>query len=232
MRHQAQGNKWAETVAQAVLYCHRHGLGVLVVDTLDKWAGQRGDAENNAGSVNEVLEPLQQAASAGLVVVIVAHQRKSIGNFGEAVRGSNALTGAVDVVAELERPRSDVLAGEGKRVLRAVSRFTSTPEELVVALTDDGYEARGDMLTAEADAERERVLGVLEQAAVLLTRKQLHEETDLAESTLDRHLKKLEEDELVHKGGAGRRGDPFVYSHHSNLYWDEAARSRASCARR
>src|SRR5206468_4029765 len=131
----------------------------------------------------------------GLVVVIVAHQRKSVGGFGEAVRGSNALAGNVDVVAELERPRSDALAGEGVRVLNAVSRFAATPEELVVALTEEGFEARGDSLTAQADAERERILAVLEEAVEPLAQKQLSEETGLAGSTLDRHLKKLEKDE-------------------------------------
>jgi hypothetical protein len=103
-----------------------HGLDVLMVDTWDKWTGLKGDAENNAGAILEALEPLVGAAGTGLSILICAHQRKSLGEFGEAVRGSNALTGGVDVVMELERPRADALAGDGVRVLQAVSRFAGT----------------------------------------------------------------------------------------------------------
>jgi predicted ATP-dependent serine protease len=136
MRHNANGRDWPDVVAEAVAYCNEHWLGVLVVDTFDKWTGLKGDAENNAGSVLEALAPLLAAAGAGLAVLVVAHQRKSLGDYGEAVRGSNALTGGVDIVAELERPRSDALAGDGVRILNAVSRYGLTPEELVLALTD------------------------------------------------------------------------------------------------
>jgi hypothetical protein len=127
MRHQANGVPWPEIMAMATSYCLAHELSVLAIDTWDKWTGLRGDAENNAGSVIEALEPLVQAAGAGLALPVLAHQRKSLGDFGEAVRGSNALTGGVDVVVELERPRSDVLAGDGVRVLNAISRYASRP---------------------------------------------------------------------------------------------------------
>jgi hypothetical protein len=42
------------------------------------------------------------------------------GRFGEAVRGSNALTGAVDIIVELERSQS--FRDPTMRVLKAVSR--------------------------------------------------------------------------------------------------------------
>jgi hypothetical protein len=209
MRHQANGREWASLVSEAVDYCHRRGLGVLAIDTWDKWTGLKGDAENNAGAILEALEPLVAAAGAGLAVLICAHQRKSMGEFGEAVRGSNALTGGVDVVLELERPRADALAGDGVRVLQAVSRFSSTPEELVIALGDEGYEARGDTLTAQADVEREQVLAALE-ALREATYDKLHEETGLTRSSLRRRLDEL--GERVSRSGAGKRGDPFVFS--------------------
>jgi hypothetical protein len=209
MRHQANGRNWAGVVSESVDYCQRHGLGVLVIDTWDKWSGLRGDAENNAGAILEALEPLVQAASADLAVLICAHQRKSFGEFGEAVRGSNALTGGVDVVLELERPRSDVLSGEGVRVLQAVSRFSGTPEELVIALGEDGYEARGDALTAAAEVERKQILAALEVLGEPSYEK-LHEETGLPRTTVQRRLEEL--GDRVVKRGAGKRGDPFLFS--------------------
>lgn len=139
MRHDAGATAWPEIVRQAIAYCVQHELAVLVIDTWDRWTSLRGDAENAAGAVNEALEPLQYAAAAGLAVLLVSHQRKSVGEFGEAVRGSNALTGGVDVVVELERPARSLQLGSQARVLRAVSRFDSTPEELYLGLGDDGF---------------------------------------------------------------------------------------------
>jgi DNA-binding transcriptional ArsR family regulator len=221
MRHQANGVPWPEIMAMATSYCLAHELSVLAIDTWDKWTGLRGDAENNAGSVIEALEPLVQAAGAGLALPVLAHQRKSLGDFGEAVRGSNALTGGVDVVVELERPRSDVLAGDGVRVLNAISRYASTPEALVIALTDEGYEARGDTLEAQADAERAQVLAAIE-ALGEATAEQLAEETGIHKSTVLKHGNRLYEEKLVDRDGKGRRGSPFVFRHFVTGLRDES----------
>jgi hypothetical protein len=61
------------------------------------------------------------------------------GEFGDAVRGSNALTAGVDVVLELERPSRGLQLSSHARVLRAVSRFSTTPEELFLELDDRGF---------------------------------------------------------------------------------------------
>ena len=162
MRHDAGTTPWPEVVRQAMAYCARHELGLLVVDTFDRWTGLRG-AENAAGAVNEALEPLQYAAAAGLAVLLVSHQRKSSGEFGEAVRGSSALTGGVDVVVELERPSRALELGSHARVLRAVSRFSSTPEELYVELDEHGFVTIESPEQVKTDAERERLLAMLEE---------------------------------------------------------------------
>jgi len=39
MRHDAGNTAWPEIVRQAMAYCHRHELAVLVVDTFDRWTG-------------------------------------------------------------------------------------------------------------------------------------------------------------------------------------------------
>jgi hypothetical protein len=103
-RQQALEKSWAGVVYEAIVYCHQKGLGVLVVDTFSEWA--RIGNENEAGEILAAIGALQMAADTGLAVVVVSHQRKAPGRFGEAVRGSNALTGAVDIVLELERSLS------------------------------------------------------------------------------------------------------------------------------
>jgi hypothetical protein len=98
MRHDAARTPFAEIVGGAVQYCHANGITVLVIDTWDKFTGLTGDKENSAGEVIAAVQPLLQAAASGLAVVIIAHQRKADGDFGEAMRGSNALVGSVDIV--------------------------------------------------------------------------------------------------------------------------------------
>jgi AAA domain len=205
-RQQALGESWASVVHSATAYCHENGLGVLVVDTFSEWA--RIQQENDAGEVLGAIAPLQEAAATNLAVQVVSHQRKSPGRFGEAVRGSNALTGAVDIIVELER--SLTFRDTNMRVLRAVSRFDETPEDLVVALTEDGYEVRGDSEHAQADEDRRRVLEAIRQVGSA-TRGELVEITRLPGPTIARHANALYEDEEVGRTGAGKRNDPHVW---------------------
>jgi hypothetical protein len=210
MRHDAGAVAWPELVRQAMTYCHQHNLGVLVVDTWDRWTSLRGDSENAAGAVNEALEPLQYAAASGLAVLIVTHQRKSAGEFGDAVRGSNALTGGVDVVVELERPLASFALGTHARVLRAVSRFSSTPEELFLELDEvnNGFTVIESPEQVKAAAERMRVADVAGGG----TSKEIAGEVELPEPTVRRHLKALQEAGHLERAGSGKRGDPFRWT--------------------
>jgi predicted ATP-dependent serine protease len=205
-RQQALESSWASVVYQATIHCHREGLGVLVVDTFSEWA--RIGNENEAGEILAAIGALQTAADTGLAVVVVSHQRKAPGRFGEAVRGSNALTGAVDIVLELERSLS--FRDANVRILRAVSRYDETPEDLVIALTEDGYEVRGDSETAKADEEAEAILSALDGLSSATT-DDLAEATDLHASKVRRHTSRLFEDERIGRTGSGKRNDPFVW---------------------
>ncbi len=218
LRHEARSTTWPETVKQAIAHCHAHGLGVLVVDTWDRWTQLRGDSENAAGAVNEALEPLQYAAASGLAVVVVTHQRKSSGEFGEAVRGSNALTGGVDVVVELERPQASLALSKHVRVLRAVSRFNSTPEEFYVELGDNGYTAVDDPAEVKVQAERAEVLEAVRAAGEPMTSRQIAEDLEKQEASVRRYLNDLLEREAVTREGKGVKGNP----HRWRLARDEA----------
>lgn len=212
MRHDAGATAWPEIVRQAIAYCAGQELGVLVVDTFDRWTGLRGDAENAAGSVNEALEPLQYAAAAGLAVLLVSHQRKSSGEFGEAVRGSNALTGGVDIVVELERPSRALQLGAQARVLHAVSRFSSTPDELYLELDDErGFELIEHPELRRADSERARVLDDVDTRDEPASADEIAEKLELEKRAVRRYLRELFENELVCRTGAGKKGDPFLW---------------------
>ena len=207
MRHEQGGRTWPQVIEQARAYCVEHEIGVLVIDTWDKWTGLRGDDESKSGSVIEALEPLMLAASDGLSVLIVAHQRKAAGKHGEAVRGSNAITGGVDVIVELERAPQEL--GRRMRVLRAESRFSTTPEELVGELTDDGaYIAQGELEGVRREAEGQLAADVVAEAPGSTT-EELAEAEDVAPATMKHRLKAAFDDDLIARAGSGRKGDPY-----------------------
>jgi AAA domain/IclR helix-turn-helix domain len=222
MRHQAYGTPWAEIVEQAVTYCHEHEIGLLVIDTWDKWTNLTGDSENSAGAVIAALEPLQRAAASGLAVLILAHQRKSYGEHGDAVRGSNALTGSVDVIVELERPKGET--GGNARILRTTSRFIDAPPELIAELTENGYEAKGDLASYEAEGERTKLLDALGAAGKPLTAPDLHEATEIPKGTVHKRMGELMDRGECVRGGAGKKSDPFrwVLSSQTALLGDES----------
>jgi DNA-binding Lrp family transcriptional regulator len=209
-RQEALGESWAGVVHSATACCHENSLEVLIVDTFSEWA--RIQQENDAGEVLSAIGALQEAAGMNLAVQIAAHQRKSPGQYGQAVRGSNALTGAVDIVIELER--SHTLRDKNMRVLRAVSRFDETPEDLVVALTEDGYEVRGDSEHAQADEDRRRIFQAIQETGSAST-KDLAELVGLPNATVNRHAAALFEAEQIGRTGSGRKGDAYTW--HSEI---------------
>src|SRR4029453_10687415 len=112
---QTQGMDWGDVVRQSAACCLEKGLELLVVDGFTRLSGLSGEEENDAGSMNKALEPLLGAAAMELSVVVITHQRKSGGKTVDSVRGSNALTGAVDIVITMP----------SRRQLNIVSRFDS-----------------------------------------------------------------------------------------------------------
>ena len=205
------GVAWPDVVADAVAECQRRGFGLLAVDTLPRFAGLRGDAENNAGDADAAMAPLQLAAADGLAVVVVRHERKAGGEVGDSGRGSSAFGGAVDIVLALKR-------GEGAtrptvRVLHALSRFDETPGELVVELQEHGYVALGDHAAVALADARGRLLADLPRSAdaAISMAELVARLTGLSPSTIERARDVLMAQGDVLRRGGGRKGDPYRY---------------------
>jgi DNA-binding transcriptional ArsR family regulator len=204
LHHTAYGASWAEIVRQAA--GHVGSGGLLIVDTLADFAGLPADSENNAGAIQSAMRPLQEAAASECAVLLVTHQRKAAGDHGEAVRGSNALTAAADIVLELERAPSSI--GSQGRVLHALSRFGSTPSDIVVSRSQDGYEAIGELAGATAAAELDRLASQMADFGEA-TVEELAESVGLAKGTVHRRLSALLAAGRATRTGGGKRGDAF-----------------------
>jgi hypothetical protein len=229
--HEALGLPWPQVAAAAIAEAERQGARAIVVDTLGRFAGLRGDGENNAGDAEAaVLALAAQATARGMAVLLIRHERKSGGEVGDAARGSSAFGGAVDIVLLLRRmehaPRKTV------RVLFALSRFDDAPDELVIDLTEHGYEPLGTPANLAREEARRLLLGVLpagpEESLAIGDRKEkrtnqqtgeveevevkgLCSLTGLKKTLADEVLGLLDEKGVISHVGEGKRGDPRRY---------------------
>lgn len=211
-RDAARGLHWEKVIDEAGKHCRAQGAEILVVDTLNSWAGLAYDDENKAGAMMAAVEPLLAAADNGLAILALVHQRKSPGSHGEAIRGSNALPGSVEIVAELER----VSMPDTARALYADSRFqTATPSKQLIELTGDGYILRAPA-EVRNDQDRDKILVALKASREPLTADQLADATGLRKP----HVYELLHDwsDVRCCGGSGHRGSPFLYQVAANSH--------------
>jgi hypothetical protein len=201
---------WPEMVAAVVEECERLGATLLVIDTLPQFAALPGDAENNAGDALAAMEPLQRAAARGLAVVIVRHDRKAGGDVGDSGRGSSAFAGVSDILISLRNP--DGKADKQRRVLRAVSRFSETPAELFIELTESGYVALGTSQQSALTAAKGSIMTEMSDSAkTALTLGEIEKLVTISRTTLQRGLNELVDEGTLERVGDGKRSSPFRY---------------------
>jgi hypothetical protein len=204
------GIAWPEVAAEAVDECARVHAVLLVVDTLPQFACLKGDSENNAGDALAAMQPLLRAAADGIGVILARHERKSGGDVGDSGRGSSAFAGAVDIVLSLRRPEGN--AKRTHRVLQALSRFSDTPPELLIELTDTGYVALGDPHEAALKETKGSILTTVPKSeAEAVDLKELTERSKVPRSTVQRAIEELLAERTLSRTGEGKRGSPFLY---------------------
>ena len=201
---------WAQIITEAVRYAKAKGATVLVVDTFAQFAKLTGDKENSAGASLEAMRPLQNARDEELAVLIIRHERKGGGAVTESGRGSNAISGAVEIVLQLKRPEGSHPSTHRK--IEALSRFEETPSELTISLTDGEYEVLGESGAVAVPMAMNRVLESLDSAPDgKLNLKQLESATCIPRTTLQAAIDQLESDGQMKRSGSGRKNDPRVY---------------------
>jgi hypothetical protein len=176
-----------------------------------------GRSENDAAGVLDFLHPLQQLTAAGAGVLVLHHPSKQATAPGRLARGSGALTGAADILIEMDA-LPNAPDGDRRRRLWAFSRHAETPRQLVIELSADGtdYAALGDFVTQEQTDYWPVLLGVLEDAPKKLTRRDVlarwpADHVKPSDVTLWRWLTQAVTIGRVRCEGSGRLKDPFVY---------------------
>ncbi len=204
--------EWPQVAAAAAAECKNIGASLLVVDTLSQFARLTGDRENNSGDALEAMQPLQQAASDGIGVVLVRHERKSGGDVGDSGRGSSAFAGAVDIVLSLRKSEGN--SGKNRRVLQSLSRFSETPNDLVIELTDSGYIAIGERReTTLKDAKDSIFRTAPEGESNALDLQALALVADQTRQTAQRAIEELVRDGMLIRIGKGKEGGSVPVFH-------------------
>jgi len=237
--HESMALSWRAAAALAGEHCAALGARLLVIDTLSQWAGMRGDMENQAGDAFESLQPLQQLAATGIAVVFVQHERKAGGDAADAGRGSSAFAGAVDTLISFRRPPyitssnarlrplPSPLEGEGPemrgksnqtqgrsaiRLLLSLSRFEDVPPELYIQRTGGRYAVIGQASNFADRSARSAIIAALPpDPDAALSVETLVEAIGAPRQTVLRAARALLADGIIHRTGAGKKGDPHRY---------------------
>jgi hypothetical protein len=210
LSHETYGRSWPSVIGAAVEQCRARKAGLLIVDTFGEFARLAHDQENSAGAAFAAVKPLQEAAAQGLAVVLVHHERKGGGQVSDAGRGSTAIGGAADVIISIRRP--DGKQKRSVRLIQAVSRFSETPPDLLIELTDDGYKSLGAPGVAARAQSASEILAVMPDARRdALTIEHLIKTTRRTRPHLQRMLDHLLEKGKIERTGKGRKGHPYRF---------------------
>ena len=217
-RHATAGLSWEDTIGLATQKAKEVGAELVIVDSLSHFSRFPRDAAKDSGAVNEAFVALQSAAAQGLAVLPIHHHRKGGGEAGEGVRDSNAIVANSDIVLELS---PDKRFPPTYRVVEALSRFRSTPPNLVLDFDketgDYTYlgtleEFQDSQKEAERDSAAREMAALLPAAVPGLTQQEVQERSGLGKSQVSEHLRRAVSLGLARRNGKGGKKDPFRYS--------------------
>jgi hypothetical protein len=179
---------------------------LIIVDTLQRLI--RAKDLNDYAEVTTRLTPiLTLARETGAAVVLVHHASKGDRAGIDAILGTTALAGSVDNVLLYNRT-------ERYRILSSVQRIGPDLPETVITL-DTGTGRVGLGLTrhdTEVAEMEQKILEVLKTASEPMQRKDIEERIEGRPGPKRGALQHLVDRGLAVRSGAGRRGDPYLYS--------------------
>ncbi|MCU0648057.1 MAG: AAA family ATPase [Gemmatimonadaceae bacterium] len=200
------------TATQLAALVHEIRPVLVVIDTIGRYYASRGlEDHNSTGEWLKLLGPdvaIFHALGEGDLScapawVFIDHARKSGGDHGQALNGSVAKQGAVDVLVEMRRGRT-----ETQRVLELTSRFDGV-RTVGLDLVEGGTYQEADVAAPVKvrHGQDAAVMLALSDAPGPLTRKQLQEATGIPEASVRRICVRLVESgeiALVEDAGRGK----------------------------
>jgi DNA polymerase-1 len=191
-------------VGEMIRLAQEHQVDIVVIDTLTTVAGL--DDEDNSGRVGAAMREFRRIANAGYAVWTLRHGRKIGGEVGDAGRGSSAISGAVDILLQLDPFKGDD-DESNLRILRGRGRMKATPtDKLTLEFDKDTeiYRLVGQAVSREARLAASILNGLEELEAFDEARGKTSGEVTLKIGkrldTVRKELKRMAEDGQVRDG--------------------------------
>lgn len=196
-----------EQLAGLQAYIVKHNIGLVFIGPLAQ-VGNLED-ENKVEGISQICKNLNQIITAtGATIFLIHHRKKtregtqygSVNSFFETSRGSSALTAAVDVAIGLERGAEET---DGKMFV-LLRDGTARVEHYTFDFTTLRLTIRDGAPPNARERNIAAVQKLLYDDPTPYTRRQIHNVTKVADSTLSRLLSDLCEDGHLTKVGTNR----------------------------
>lgn len=205
---------WKELVTEIMWAVSEYQADAVFIDPFATLAPVMD--ENDAGEVTAAITELQKITEKGAAVILTHHPSKMGGGEGRSSRGSGALPGFVDVIIEFGR-YDPSRTEDTRRVLRGLSRYSETPPEVVIDLTEGGYVLAGTRAETKQNDRESVILHLLSSTPV--TWKAIHSAwpadcgvTRPSERSLRYDLERLHASGAIVREGEGTKMSPYKYS--------------------
>jgi len=154
--HVVKDMGWKEILGQVERAIDAENVTLIIVDTLSAfWHIQdESDSAKVQPAVNALTNIVQEK---NVACLIMHHMRKTAGEGGSMIRGSNALPGAVDMPIEMKRTPKR----RNQFVLDSYSRFSETPESLLIERNNQHFLALGDADQYSKEQVKKSILDAL-----------------------------------------------------------------------
>ena len=178
---------------------------LVVVDTLIQLVPIK-DLNDYAHTARALQPLLALTRRSNAHVLCLHHSRKSGGSHGAEGLGSQALSGAVDVILSLKR-------GEHYRSISSTQRRGRPLEESVLRLDEDTglVELAGTKADVDTEIKGGEILAFLEGLSEPVRMETIQEELKCQRKPLNDALRALVEQSKIGRSGSGKKGDPYRY---------------------
>jgi hypothetical protein len=208
-------DQWNELVDRCFAMRQRGELDLIAIDPLASFLP--GHSDSDAGTLLEMLHPLQRLAADGVAVLLLHHPRKKASDEGSSARGSGALLGFVDIIVELSRV-GRLNSDRRRRKLIAFSRYEATPHKLYYQWDPES----GDFqhMPNPIESRFRDNWPILKAMLNMRTAPSTHLEVLMdwpadreppSAATLYDWLNRATAEELLSRCGTGRKNDPYRY---------------------
>jgi hypothetical protein len=178
-------------------------ISLVLLDTLSRFWNIKN--ENDNAEVIQLISPiLDLAHETDTAILLVHHDRKGGGDYGESIRGGSALFANVDQ-ALLLKPRTG--GDTTQRILKTLGRYSESPGELIVGLNEDEWIVHGTPKEMGVEGDKRKILEAISEYPKDV--KTLAEEADINQKRVKKALDALDRETM--KEGKGVKGDPFTY---------------------